>query len=329
MKLDHMQFLVCPNCKSGLELFEVKKSENDSIESGELRCSNCNSKYAIIRHIPRFVSEENYTSSFGLQWTKHARTQYDSHSGANVSEKRFFEETKWPRDLTGQIILEVGSGSGRFTEQAALTGAMVVSMDYSVAVDANYTINGKKDNVLIIQADIYNMPFKESFFDKLFCFGVLQHTPDVKKAFFTLPHYLKSGGDVAVDVYLKPSGIRILLRTKYWIRPFTRRMNPEVLYSITRKYVNLMWPICKFIRKLPYGRSINWTLLIADYGGVYDLKEDMLKEWAMLDTFDMLSPAYDNPQTMETVKKWFNDAELINIDVRYGYNGIEGRGQKP
>jgi 2-polyprenyl-3-methyl-5-hydroxy-6-metoxy-1,4-benzoquinol methylase len=32
-------------------------------------------------------------------------------------------------DLTGQVVLELGSGSGRFTEQAARTGATVVSLD--------------------------------------------------------------------------------------------------------------------------------------------------------------------------------------------------------
>lgn len=63
--------------------------------------------------------------------------------------------------------------------------------------------------------------------------------------------------------------------------------------------------------------------------GVFDLKEDILKEWAILDTFDMLSPTYDKPQTIETVKQWFNDADLSNIDVHYGYNGIEGRGKRP
>jgi hypothetical protein len=62
---------------------------------------------------------------------------------------------------------------------------------------------------------------------------------------------------------------------------------------------------------------------------MYKLSEEMLKEWAILDTFDMLSPAYDSPQFIETVQKWFKNANLCDVDVHYGYTGIGGRGKKP
>jgi len=43
----------------------------------------------------------------------------------------------------------------------------------------------------------------------------------------------------------------------------------------------------------------------------------------------MLSPRYDLPQTLSTVRRWFAEAGLENVTVQYGYNGIEGRGRKP
>lgn len=337
MKEEHLEYLACPFCKRDLVILEVQKQNGDSLETGILQCSKCNEKYNIIRHIPRFVPLENYAKGFGLEWTMHARTQYDSYSGANISETRFFGETKWSRKLDGQVILEVGSGSGRFTEQAASTGAMVVSMDLSDAVDANYASNGSKDNVLIVQGDIYKMPFRENSFDKLFCFGVLQHTPDVERAFMTLPHYLKSGGRLAIDVYAKRSGILRLLQrltiTKYWARPITKNIPPEKLYSLCKRYIEFMWPVSKLLNKTPYisniWKHLKGRFLIADYTGVFKLSDEMLKEWAILDTFDMLSPAYDSPQFIETVRNWFKNADLRDIDVHYGYNGIEGRGTKP
>ena len=90
-----------------------------------------------------------------------------------------------------------------------------------------------------------------------------------------------------------------------------------------------MWPLAKLITKLPYGRNINWLLFIADYKGMFDLEDKMLRQWAILDTFDMLSPAYDYPQHIETIKGWFQDNNLENIDIHYGYNGIEARATKP
>jgi SAM-dependent methyltransferase len=330
MRKEHLEYLVCPSCKEALICIEILKQTDNSIETGTLQCSDCGEKYNIIHHIPRFVSIENYASGFGLEWTKHAKTQYDSYTKTNISRTRFFNETKWSEDLSGQIILEVGSGSGRFTEQAASTGAMVVSMDYSYAVEANYASNGNKDNVFIVQGDIFKMPFRENFFDKLFCFGVLQHVPKVEEAFKKLPHYLKSGGALAIDVYRKPEGLQRILNTKYLVRPITRKISPEKLYRLCKGYIEFMWPIARIINKIPYrGRRLNWILLICDYRGYYPLSEEILKEWAILDTFDMLAPAYDFPQTIETVQRWFKKTNLINVDIQYGYNGIEGRGTKP
>ncbi len=330
MRIEHLNYLVCPNCKHPLALVEVQTQHKNLIETGILACTDCAARYDIIRYIPRFVPLNNYATTFGFQWLKHARTQYDSQSGSPVTETRLFEETRWPRQLTGQVILEVGSGSGRFTEQLAATGAVVVSLDYSQAVEANYASNGQRDNVLIIQGDIYRLPVKPALFDKILCIGVLQHTPDVEKAFKSLPAYLKASGSLVVDIYAKGSGLlgtmRHLLKTRYWMRPLAHRLKPERLYAYCERYIQFMWPLARLISRIPkVGNKINWFLLIPDYRSQYQLSETLLKEWAILDLFDILSPAYDQPQTIETVRRWFQESDLSDIDVDYGYNGIEGR----
>ena len=73
---------------------------------------------------------------------------------------------------------------------------------------------------------------------------------------------------------------------------------------------------------------INWQILIPDYSS-FGLPNNLLKEWAYLDCFDMLSPWYDSPQTLSTLLKWFREAGLTEIEVRYGYNGIEGHVKRP
>jgi SAM-dependent methyltransferase len=303
--------------------------QGDKIEEGSLRCSKCDAQFPIVNYVPRFVPAKNYADSFGLQWTIHAKTQHDSHTGLPISQMRFFDETKWPRKMPGQVILEAGCGSGRFTEHAASTEAIVVSIDYSVAVDANYSINGQRENVLIVQADIYSMPFREATFDKLFSFGVLQHTPDVKNAFDSLLVLLKSGGSIVIDVYAKKEGLKEKMTTKYWVRPVTKRLPHKFLYSLCASYVRLMWPLARIIHRIPrIGPGINWRLLIPDYMASYSLSDEILREWAILDCFDMLSPTYDRPQKIETVTKWFTEAGCRDIEVSYGYNGIEARGLK-
>ena len=327
MRETDLQYLACPRCAADLTIDSVSTRNGVFLESAQLKCLTCRRAYPIVRGIPRFVPIDNYASSFGLEWTEHARTQYDSYTRLNLSEKRFFEETRWSPDLSGEVILEVGSGAGRFTEQAASTGAFVVSMDYSAAVDANYQSNGAKPNVLIVQGDVYQMPFRRGFFDKLFCFGMLQHTPDVLKTFQALPPMLKPGGELVVDVYKKTLP-GMLLQTKYYVRPLTRHIPPARLYRLTKKWVDVMWPLSRAIGRIPrIGHSINWRLLVADYSFA-GVSGALLKEWAYLDTFDMLSPRYDSPQTLRTIRRWFAAARLEDVEVRNGYNGIEGRGKR-
>jgi SAM-dependent methyltransferase len=272
------------------------------------------------------VPIENYASGFGLEWTIHDRTQYDRESGTQLSEARFYDETRWPRGLAGEIIIEAGSGSGRFTEHAARTGATVLSFDYSYAVEANYQSNGDRPNVLIVQADLFKMPFRPHYADKLFCFGVLQHTPDPRAAFLSLPRHVKEGGRVVADVYLKTFA-KHALRTKYWVRPLTRRLPPAQLYAWTRRYVALMWPVARVVRRIPkVGAAINWRLLIGDYSR-HHTDDAILRSWAELDTFDMLAPRYDSPQSVSAVRNWGREARLAEVEINREDNVVVIRGR--
>jgi SAM-dependent methyltransferase len=323
-----LSYLACPACHGALEITAASGSVAGSVDSGRLLCQGCSEVYAISGGIPRFVPRENYASSFGLEWTLHAKTQYDSYSRRPVSENRFFGETGWGRDLAGELILEAGSGSGRFTEQALKTGAMVVSFDYSCAVEANLESNGHNENLLIVQADINAMPFPRRMFDKLFCFGVLQHTPDPRRSFLSLVAALKPGGNLVADVYAIETTSK-LLSTYYLLRPFTRRMAPAKLYRFTHRWVDALWPLATLLRRIPVvGYRINWRLMVPDYTP-YALEPEILKEWAYLDCFDALGPRYDRPQTLRAVEAWCAEAGLWDVEVKRGYNGIEMHGSAP
>jgi SAM-dependent methyltransferase len=321
---EHIKYLRCPKTKRNL-LLEPELIENGRVKDGYLIEPMSGNKFPIINFIPRFVMLNNYADNFGFEWNMHDRTQYDESSGFNASKDRFENETKWGNNLSNDIILEAGSGSGRFTKHALETGAMVISFDYSNAVEANYKSNGQSENLLLIQASIFEMPFEVAYFDRVFCLGVLQHTPSPRKAFQNIVRSIKKGGYICSDIYLK--GIGYYTSPKYVIRYFTKRMNPEKLYRLTVKYVNFIWPLAHLLMKIPkIGRMINWRLMIADHSNLLKNADDkLLKEWAVLDTYDMVSPMYDIPVSLKTFKKWHIDEGLKNIEVQYGYNGIEGR----
>ncbi|MFC1585331.1 class I SAM-dependent methyltransferase [Fibrobacterota bacterium] len=299
---------------------------------GQLGCSQCDSVFEINNYLPRFVSMPNYADSFGSQWNKHAKTQIDSFSGVDMSRDRFFMVTGWPKELKGQRMLEAGSGAGRFTHVALETGAKLFSFDLSNSVDVNREANGGNENLCLFQGDIYNIPLNMLSFDKIFCFGVLQHCPDPKKAFMNLVDYLKPGGELVVDIY--DLTIRAFFNPKYWLRPLSKRIASETLYRIVHKVVPKLFPIKMGItERLPYGKYFAFFIPVAYHKGFIpkadNLTYEQLLEWSILDTFDKFASQYDKPQTLKTVKRWFNEAGLDRVSVRYGPNGIIGRGSKP
>jgi SAM-dependent methyltransferase len=305
---------VCPACRAPL-----------SALPDTLRCPACEATFPAPGGIPRFVPADNYSASFGLQWNRHRRTQLDSAVGKPISEKRLFETTRWPREMSGARILEAGSGAGRFTEVLVRTRAAVYSFDYSNAVDANAANNGRNPNLRLFQADIFAIPLREQWFDHVLCLGVLQHTPDPKRAFLSLARHVRPGGDLVIDVYRRSLAAR--LQWKYLLRPFTRRLHAERLY----RYVDAITPALvaptRWLRRLG-GRVGARLSPIVEYSHL-GLTPEQNTQWAVLDTFDMYAPAYDRPQSVKDVGAWYEEAGFVDAEAFDGYNGVVGRGRRP
>jgi hypothetical protein len=77
------------------------------------------------------------------------------------------------------------------------------------------------------------------------------------------------------------------------------------------------------------GRFLTAVVPCWNYTGLLPLSPEELRAWAVLDTFDALSPRYDLPQTEETVRKWCDEAGLADVDVRPGGNGILINARRP
>lgn len=133
-------------------------------------------------------------------------------------------------------------------------------------------------------------------------------------------------GKLAVDIY--PKLFRNLLWLKYWARLITKRLSPGRLFPIVQYIVNLLLPISLLVGRIPLiGRKLKYIIPVVNYEGVYPLSQRQLREWSILDTFDMLSPKHDHPQTLKSLNRWFKDAGMKEIEVfRSGVH--VGRGVK-
>jgi len=280
--------------------------------------------FPIVNGVVRIENNSNYADNFGYQWNKFRQTQIDTEN-LTISKKRFFSETGWTDStLDGQNILEVGCGAGRFSRVVlSSTNAMLYSIDLSSAVEANYKNNLKyKERIKIFQASIYDMPFEKGSFDKVFCLGVLQHTPNFKKSIESLADKVKIGGELVVDFY-PINGWWTRINAKYILRPFVKKLDHEMLLNLIEKNVDWMIKLYFFNKRIKLGKILNRFIPIPDILTTIPrgLSYKELREWVVLDTFDMFSPEYDNPQKISIVKKWVNDAGMKVTFADYVYYG--------
>jgi SAM-dependent methyltransferase len=285
-------------------------------------------RFEVVDGVPRFVGS-SYADSFGEQWTWYRRTQLDSVTGLPLSRERLLAATGWPPDLQGQRVLEVGCGAGRFTEVLLAMGAEVWAVDASSAVDVCRANVGEHERLHLVQADLFALPFPPGSFDRVLCLGVLQHTPDPRAAFLAVAAQARPGGWVAADVYRVAPYVDRWSAKRLW-RPLTTRLPRGLLRRVVELYVPRWLPVDTRLARVPrVGRFLTAAIPCWNYTGLFPLSAEQLRAWAVLDTFDALSPRYDIPATLDEVREWVSAAGLTDADVRYGGNGIELSGRAP
>jgi len=336
MKYSDIDLFLCPECRGSLKFQEIFRQEtySGSVEvlEGLISCVACNSGFPVIEAIPRFARQDNYAYSFAYQWNKFKQTQFGSKQ-KQIGKTRFYATTKWSDNLGGQLILEAGCGAGHFTEIALETQARVYSFDLSASVDAareNLKNNPLLLNLHLFQGDIYRIPLPYAMFDKIFCLGVLQHCPDVKKAYFSLIPFLKPGGELVVDCYLRQP-LRDMFNLKYLLRPFFKWWKPPWLFAFCSFAISLAYDAKLFLTKIPLvGKLLSGFIPIGklNYEPDYHFSASEMKEIKTLSMFDMLSPRYDKPQRLTDLRAWMQEAGLQILELSLGYNGINARAKK-
>jgi len=113
----------------------------------------------------------------------------------------------FPNNLKNKKILEIGCGLGAHTEQLCKYGAKVTSIDISPKsieiTKRRLSLRNLKAEV--IEADAENLPFSDNYFDYVWSWGVIHHTPNTIKCAQEIERVLKSGGVLSIMLYNRNS----------------------------------------------------------------------------------------------------------------------------
>ncbi len=311
MKRKLLDLLADPETGAGLRLTATAKRDGEVWE-GRLTSEATGRDFPIEADIPRFVPRSNYAGSFGLQWNRFAQVQLDSATGAGYSETRFTTETRWaPAELRGKWVLDGGCGCGRFSEVAARAGAEVVALDYSSAVEAAARNLAGFPNVHVVQGDLLRPPFRPGSLPRVFSIGVLQHTPDPAATLRSVLGLVEPGGSFAFSIYARRWYTR--LNAKYVVRPLTRRLPPHVLLRLIERSMPVLFPVTTALFCVPgLGKVARFTIPVANYAHKDGFTRAQRYAEAVLDTFDMLAPTFDNPMTAGEVEEVFRAAGVAD-----------------
>jgi SAM-dependent methyltransferase len=284
-----------------------------------LRCTRCNAEYPIVNGIPRFVAGEKYVSSFGQQWNTHARTVIDGAGVTNESEqilRQAFGLT--PEFVRGKWVLDAGCGAGRFSEVMARWGANIIAADLSSAVEAARNNLGSFPNVLVVQADIFELPLVERSFDIVYSNGVLHHSANTRRAFHEISRFVADGGYTTVYLYADYGDNRFIDR---W-RRYTSKMNGKVLHALC----GLAGPLAP-LRKIP-----GLNLLMRPVYKYFPMNAHPSWDTRVLLTFDLYAPKYRWRHTYPEVHGWFREEGYTDVrlfDEPLILGGFMERSAKP
>jgi len=292
-------------------------------------------RYPIVDGVPRFVAGENYARAFGEQWVRFPRTQLDSATGIPLSATRLERCLRQGLEsLQGQLVLEAGSGAGRFTELLLKHGAVVDSFDFSGAVAANRDNNGTNDRLCLVQADIRQMPFPKDAYDLVLCLGVIQHTPNSEESIRALWSRVRPGGRLIFDHYRwklrnfmpPPLGVAGMFYRWYFLR-----VPKERQFAAVKRVFDFWFPLVWRFRK---SRLLQFLLSrlnpIVNYYPHFGLRDrEMYYEWMLLDTNDAMTDVYKHRRTAKQIRQVLEQLGAIDVQVTHGGNGVEASCRKP
>ncbi len=313
MNRDFVDILACPDCANRPPLdLAVEEQVGQNILAGRLSCPTCRREFPIVRGIPRFVADaETDFENFSYEWNRWGRIQIDRLAGHRLSTRRFLADTRLSEGwFKGKLVLDAGCGAGRFADVAASLGARVVAVDISGAVEAAQA--NVADPIHIAQASLLQLPFRPGTFDAIYCFGVIQHTPDPRATMSALPRYLKPGGSLAYNFYEIDWRTRFQ-PVKYALRRITPGFSLAALHRFVLALTVLFFPLSWILSHFRFVRFINIMLPIcATHNRELSIRKQFT--WTLLDTFDWYSPRYEIRQS---------HAAVADILRRSGLEGVE------
>lgn len=341
-----LELLACPTCRVRLTLRADEEPDRD-IESGVLTCNGCGQDYPIRGGIPWMAGGEaqridrRTAEHFTVEFTevgdrgRHAEPfelrEYFFYSRTGLDPDVYtafpddpyrtaVEPGQWTPDRSrfqGKVVLDAGTGPGRFLDVVQAAGASrVVGLDLGEHVIRAREMTAHLDNVAIVQGSVLAPPFVDDSFDIVYSIGVLHHTPDPAGGTRRLSGLVREHGDLAVWVY----------PPEYWGGPI-RAITGKTLHAVlSRLPTRRALQVCRSVL-YPLGRlqmvlaRRRWSKLVGAPLFLIAVPRHPDPDVMLATIFDYFCPPIITTHDPQEVAGWMDDirfGSVIELPVRSG-----------
>lgn len=196
--------------------------------------------------------DEDTVEGFGFEWSVYDQEDRDPES-IQRSFDRYFSSFPWDDLPAGATGLDVGCGSGRWSDRVRARGYEVVALD--AARSALEVAARRLPPGSLLEGSAVELPLADDSVDFAFSLGVLHHLPDTEGALRDIRRVLRPGAPFLVYLYYsfdnRPGWFRALWRASDAGRRVIARLPHRPRLLVTRFIAaTVYWPLARLAKVL-------------------------------------------------------------------------------
>jgi len=263
--------LACPGCGAALAV-DATETTDLGVKEGTCRCEGCGAEYPVEDYVFYLCTTGNREGAAGREWKLENFERTYERLGAEQSAYEWRAKLGVPRSITnydypsvkgrllkwlrpdqGELLLDVGCGSGYFLRDIARgnegtqygsVGLDVVPL--RVRFLAEMKVREAWRDLVCVVGDGEVLPFRDGSFHYICCTEVLEHIPRPDEAIVEMSRVLRPGGKlcastpcrVAIQLWAIPRAIyRLVLRKRHdeTVASYDEAMHPWTFRRYLRR----------------------------------------------------------------------------------------------
>ena len=158
---------------------------------------------------------------------------YQTQAGKRYELEPYITTFAGFSDARGLRVLEIGVGLGADHQKFAEAGAILDGIDLT---ERAITHTKQRFKVMelsskLIVGDAENLHYEDDFFDVVYSWGVLHHSPNTPKAIREVFRVLKKGGEARIMIYNKHCMVGLMLWVRYALLKFRPWISLNEIYA--------------------------------------------------------------------------------------------------